>query len=82
MDESLEILSSAPDVLPSDKWLCHIVRAQHIAEEVHRRFSMDDPMATIPVADWSIQLRGFDAQIQKWREGITADMPQGLNGSP
>jgi Fungal Zn(2)-Cys(6) binuclear cluster domain len=79
MEESLEILAKAPDALPSDKWLAHLVRAQHIAEEVGYQFSMDDPPSDVSVTQPKVQyqMKTFEKQLDEWRRTSTKDMPQG-----
>ncbi len=79
MDESLEVLAKAPDALPSDKWLAHVVRAQHIAEEVGYQFSMDDPPSDVSITEPKVQyqLKMFEKQLDEWRRSSTKDMPQG-----
>jgi Fungal Zn(2)-Cys(6) binuclear cluster domain len=79
MEESLEILAKAPDALPSDKWLAHLVRAQHIAEEVGYQFSMDDPPSDVSVTQPKVQyqMKTFEKQLDEWRRNSTKDMPQG-----
>ena len=76
MDESLMIIESDPEILPSDKWLCQLARAQRIAEDVHIMFSFDDPMVKIPVEEWSIQVKGFNQRLSDWRKTVTPDMPE------
>lgn len=78
-EESLAILSTSKDALPTDVWLCHMVRAEHIVEDVHFQFSMDDPMTSISPTDRSteIYIKLFEKRIQDWRVAATPDMPQG-----
>lgn len=80
MEESLEVLAKAPDALPSDKWLAHIVRSQHIAEEVGYQFSMDDPPSDVSITEPKVQyqMKTFERQLDEWRRSSTKDMPQGL----
>lgn len=77
-DECLELLGSAPDALPSDKWLCHLIRIQHIAEDVGFQFSMDDPASVISLTDTKTQyhLKAFERQLGEWRQHATMDIPQ------
>jgi Fungal Zn(2)-Cys(6) binuclear cluster domain len=79
MDESLEVLANAPDALPSDKWLAHLVRSQHIAEEVGYQFSMDDPPSDVSITQSKVQyqMKTFEKQLDEWRRSSTKDMPQG-----
>lgn len=83
MDESLEILANAPDALPSDKWLAHAVRSQHIAEEVGYQFSMDDPPSDVSITEPKVQyqIKKFEKQLEEWRRNSTKDMPQGAISS-
>jgi Fungal Zn(2)-Cys(6) binuclear cluster domain len=78
MEESLEVLDKAPDALPSDKWLAHIVRAQHIAEEVGYQFSMDDPPSDVAITQPKVQyqIKTFEKQLDEWRRSSAKDMPQ------
>ena len=75
-DECLEVLATAPDALPSDKWLCHLVRAQRIAEDVGFQFSMDDPASVISLTDTKTQyhLKAFERQLREWRQNSTMGM--------
>lgn len=70
------MLATAPDALPSDKWLCHLVKAQHIAEDVGFHFSMDDPASQLSLTDPKTQyhLKAFERQLHDWRESSTSDM--------
>ena len=79
-DECLDILSSSPDALPSDKWLCNLVRAQHIAEDIGAQFSMDDPASQISLTDSKTQysLKAFERQLSDWRDSS----PQELRERP
>jgi Fungal Zn(2)-Cys(6) binuclear cluster domain len=83
MDESLEVLAKAADAVPSDKWLAHIVRSQHIAEEVGYQFSMDDPPSDVSITQPKIQyqMKTFEKQLDEWRRKSTKDMPQGVSSS-
>ena len=75
-DECLEILASAPDAQPSDRWLCHLVRIQHIAEEVSLQFSMDDPASIVSLADTKTQyhLKAFERQLHEWKQQPTPNV--------
>lgn len=68
MDNCLEFFDTSPDAAPSDKLLCEWVRIQHIAEEVGTQFAMDDPTATVNIADSTVQhaLKGFERDLDKW----------------
>ena len=77
-DECLELLKTAPDALPSDKWLSHLVRIQHIAEDVGFQFSMDDPASVISLSDTKTQyhLKGFETKLEEWRQHAPTDVSQ------
>jgi len=71
-DECIDILRSAPDALPTDRWLCHIVQAQHIAEMIGTEFAMDDPAKELSLTDPNVQyhLKGLEAELDRWyKEG-------------
>ena len=56
-----------------------MVRAEHIVEEVHFQFSMDDPMSSVSIADRNteVYIKLFEKKMQEWRAAVTPDMPQG-----
>lgn len=69
-DECLQILHTAQDALPSDRWLCHIVQAQHIAEMIGAEFAMDDPAQELKITDPMVQshLRGLEQKLKEWHD--------------
>jgi hypothetical protein len=75
-EECLEVLSAEPAALPSDVWLCDLIRLQHIAESASLAFSMDDPGAVVTLRDVRVQyqLRGFRQQIEYWRRHAKTDL--------
>ena len=75
IEESLGILTDSADALPSDKWLCHLVRAQHIAEDVSFQFSMDDRVSGVSVTDVKTQyhLKTFERRLEEWRQKAMKD---------
>ena len=75
-DECIEILHNSPDALPSDKWLVHLVRGQHIAEDIGLEFSMDDPASPLTLTDPKTQyhLKAFERQLMEWHDALTKDM--------
>lgn len=79
MVDCIEFLETSPEAAPSDKVLCQWVRSQHIAEEVGTQFSMDDPMATVTIADAKVQyaLKGFERDLEKWSDQV----PPGVQSS-
>ena len=74
-DECIEVLSSSSEALPSDKWLCHMIKAQHISEDVGFQFSMDDPASMISLNDTKTQyhLKAFERQLSDWKSAIKFD---------
>lgn len=75
-DECIEILNTSPDALPSDRWFCHLVRAQHIAELIGLEFSMDDPASPLTLTDPKTQfhLKAFERKLMDWKEAATLEM--------
>ena len=75
-DECVDILTSSPDALPSDAYLCHLVRGQHIAEDIGLEFSMDDPASQLALTDSKTQhhLKAFERQLVDWHNGATKEM--------
>ncbi|OJD16043.1 hypothetical protein AJ78_03756 [Emergomyces pasteurianus Ep9510] len=72
MDESLEILETSPDALPSDRALIQWVKLAHIGEEVLFQFSMDDPATNVDITDPKSQyaLKGFERRLAEWRKEV------------
>jgi hypothetical protein len=72
MAECVDVLETSPEALPSDMTLCQWVKSQQIAEEVGTQFSMDDPSATISIADQKVQyaLKGFERELEKWSSQV------------
>jgi hypothetical protein len=68
-EECLDILSVEPPALPSDVWLCDLIRIQHICEAASLAFAMDDPGAIVTMRDMrtQYQLQGFRQQLEYWR---------------
>lgn len=78
-EECLRILETAPDAAPTDIWVCHMVRCQHILEDVQRQFGLDgiNPIASFAEPKIAFQIRTFDNQVADWRATATNRMPQG-----
>ena len=76
MADCVEVLETSPEAAPSDKALCQWVRSQHIAEEIGTQFSMDDPVATVSIADAKVQhaLKGFERDLDKWKTQIPPEV--------
>src|ERR1700756_80523 len=80
IEECLEFFAASSAILPSDAWLCHLVRNQHIAEDVAMLFSMDDPASTVSLSDPKIKflLRSFEQRLENWKsQSAKLDVPQG-----
>ncbi|PGH06299.1 hypothetical protein GX51_02496 [Blastomyces parvus] len=75
MDESLEILETSPDALPSDRTLIQWVKLAHVGEEVLFQFSMDDPATNVDITDPKTQyaLKGFERRLVEWRKEVPAE---------
>lgn len=75
-DECIEVLSTAEDAALTDKWLCFLVRAQHIAEAIGFEFSMDDPASQVSLTDHKTQyhLKAFERQLEEWERSATPEM--------
>jgi hypothetical protein len=75
-EECVETLSTAPDALPTDKWLCLLVKGQHIAEDIGFEFSMDDPASQLSLTDHKTQyhLKAFERQLAEWEDSATPEM--------
>ncbi|KAL3424857.1 hypothetical protein PVAG01_04138 [Phlyctema vagabunda] len=76
MSDCCDVLENSPEAAVSDRFLCQWVRSQHIAEEVGTQFSMDDPTATVSIADSKVQyaLRGFERDLEKWSSSVSMEV--------
>ncbi|KAL1958799.1 hypothetical protein VTO42DRAFT_3636 [Malbranchea cinnamomea] len=76
MEESLEVLRTSPNALPSDSALVHWIKLAHLSEEIGFQFSMDDPVTNVSFTDPKTQfaLRGFERQLDEWRKGVPPEM--------
>jgi hypothetical protein len=74
MEESVRILQTSPDALPSDKLLCRQVIMAHIGEKISVQFCMDDPSVEVSVADPKAiyAMRIFETDLDKLREENSA----------
>lgn len=75
-DECVEVLQTSEDAAPTDKWLCFLVRGQHIAEDIGLEFSMDDPASQVSLTDHKTQyhLKAFERQLEEWERSATPEM--------
>ena len=80
IEECLKFFAASTAILPSDAWLCHLVRNQHIAEDIAMLFSMDDPASVVSLSDPKIKflLRSFEQRLENWKpQAAKLDVPQG-----
>ncbi|RMD42996.1 hypothetical protein DV735_g2120, partial [Chaetothyriales sp. CBS 134920] len=77
-EECIGILTTAPDAAPTDKWLCQLVRGQHLAEDIGLEFSMDDPACQLSLTDHKTQyhLKAFERQLAEWYESAAPERQQ------
>ncbi|RMZ78074.1 hypothetical protein DV737_g4043, partial [Chaetothyriales sp. CBS 132003] len=80
VEECLDFFSTSPHALDSDAWLCALVRAQHIAEEVCIVFTMDDPSSEVSFGDTKtgFHLRALEKKLAEWRASAPAYMDKRL----
>ncbi|KIX04484.1 uncharacterized protein Z518_05354 [Rhinocladiella mackenziei CBS 650.93] len=78
VEECLDVLSSEPPALPSDVWLCDLIRIQHIAEDASIVFSMDDPGSIVTLRDvkTQYQIGSFRHRLEHWRRYAKTDLTQ------
>ncbi|KAL2176035.1 uncharacterized protein P884DRAFT_226915, partial [Thermothelomyces heterothallicus CBS 202.75] len=65
--ECVEVLQSSPDAAPTDKYLCHLVGAHRLAEDIGVQFVMDEPTSAPNLAEPKTQytLRGFERELER-----------------
>ncbi|GAB0132152.1 hypothetical protein EsDP_00000596 [Epichloe bromicola] len=51
MTESLDMLRSSPDALPTDEYFCHLIWTHRMAENIGVQLSMDDADAAVNIMD-------------------------------
>ncbi|KAF2186429.1 hypothetical protein K469DRAFT_706396 [Zopfia rhizophila CBS 207.26] len=77
MEESVKILETSPEALPSDKILCQHVKMAHIGENISVQFCMDDPSVEMSIAEPKViyALKIFENELQqlKGEDGRTKD---------
>lgn len=78
MAESLEVLETSPEALPTDKYFAHMVWAHKMAEDVANQFSPDDPDEIVSISDPRTQyaLKGLERDWQKQRSRVSKDLQQ------
>jgi hypothetical protein len=70
MEESVKILETSPDALPSDKLLCQQVKMAHIGENISVQFCMDDPSIEVAISEPKViyALKIFENELQQLRD--------------
>ncbi|KAL5119424.1 hypothetical protein ACEQ8H_002693 [Pleosporales sp. CAS-2024a] len=70
MEESVKILETSPDALPSDKLLCKQVKMAHIGEDISVQFCMDDPSAEVMISEPKViyAMKIFENELQQFRD--------------
>jgi hypothetical protein len=70
MDESIRILETSPEALPSDRLLCQQVKMARTGERISVEFAMDDPSVDVAIADpktiYAIKL--FEIELKGLKE--------------
>lgn len=70
MEESVKILETSPEALPSDKILCQHVKMAHIGENISSQFCMDDPSVEVAISEPKViyALKIFENELQQLRD--------------
>jgi hypothetical protein len=70
MAESVRILETSPEALPSDRLLCQQVKMAHIGEKISVEFCMDDPSVEVAISDPKViyALKIFENELNGLRE--------------
>lgn len=70
MEESVKILQTSPDALPSDKLLCQQVKMAHIGENISVQFCMDDPSVEVAISEPKViyALKIFENELQQLKD--------------
>jgi hypothetical protein len=69
MEESVKILETSPEALPSDKILCQHVKMAHIGENISVQFCMDDPSVEVAISEPKVvyALKIFENELDQVR---------------
>lgn len=69
LSECLEVLETSADAAPSDRYLCLLVRANKLGDEVTTQFSFDSPTMNVNLAEMRTQLslKNFEKRLEKLR---------------
>jgi hypothetical protein len=70
MDESVKILETSPEALPSDKLLCQHVKMAHIGENISVQFCMDDPSVEVVISEPKViyALKIFENELRQLKD--------------
>ncbi|KAJ4352128.1 uncharacterized protein N0V89_007475 [Didymosphaeria variabile] len=70
MEESVKLLETSPEALPSDKILCQHVKMAHIGENISVQFCMDDPSVEVAISEPKViyALKIFENELQQLRD--------------
>lgn len=76
--ECFNILKNSFDAAPTDKYLCHLVWAHHVAEDIVVPFPMDDAIMTPNISDTRSQytLRAFEHLLEEYTNAIREEVRQ------
>jgi hypothetical protein len=77
MEESISILETHPDALPSDRILVQHVKLAHIGEGISAQFCLDDPNAEITMSDPKVNysLKVFQNELEEIKNQ-SAELPK------
>lgn len=66
MEESIKLLETSSEALPSDKLLCQQVKMAHIGENISIQFCMDDPSMEVAISEPKViyALKIFENELQ------------------
>lgn len=78
MTESLDMLRSSPDALPTDQYFCHLIWTHRMAENIGTQLSMDDADAAVNIMDARTQytLRGLERDLDQYIATVPKEMMQ------
>ncbi|KAF1978932.1 hypothetical protein BU23DRAFT_524583 [Bimuria novae-zelandiae CBS 107.79] len=70
MEESVKLLETSPEALPSDKILCQHVKMAHIGESISVQFCMDDPSVEVAISEPKViyALKIFENELQQLKD--------------
>ncbi|KAF1952930.1 hypothetical protein CC80DRAFT_518546 [Byssothecium circinans] len=78
MEESVKILETSPDALPSDKILCEHIKMAHIGENISVQFCMDDPSVEVAISEPKVvyALKIFENELRNLKEDHEKQYPE------